>query len=120
MYQKKNYKYLPKAKPTTRLESDIEALRVLIAGKPTRYDIQKHNEIVNAPQNIYRLRMLGWDIETGSIHFRKPSGKKSWLAGYSLSSVHRKYAIDKGIVDISIKAFSENQSIKGLGVKNEK
>ena len=78
--------------------SDLKALRVLIVGKPTRYDIQKVNESVNAPDNIWRLRKNGWDIETERYCYQKPSGKKGWLGRYNLSKEHRQYAIDSGMV----------------------
>lgn len=108
-------KYQIKEKPTVVHESDIAALGVLVMGKPTRYDIQKHNEIVNAPYNILRLRRdHGWDIETEKYSITKPSGKRSWLAKYVLSDKHRRYAFDSGIVDVSIKALKNN--ITGLGV----
>ncbi len=114
MYQQINTKYIPKKEPTARLESDIVALGVLIAGKPTRYDIQKHNEIINAPQNICRLRRLGWGIETEKHSFIKPSGKTGWLGKYVLSDEHRKYAIDSGIVDIRMNRNRKVKNISGF------
>ena len=95
-----NTKYMPKARPTVRSNSDFDTLYQLVFDRPTRHDIADAIGQINTPNNVLKLRQQGWDIETVRIPYTNQFGEATWRGRYLLAQHHIDYAIDKYFNDV--------------------
>jgi len=103
-----NTKYMPKARPTVKTNSDINTLYQLVFDRPTRHDIAEAIGQINTPNNILSLRQQGWDIETVRIPFTNHFGEATWRGRYLLSQEHIEYAIDNHFSDVDCACYQAN------------